>query len=65
MEPDKFKELETKIDKIYLSVEKTRKYFFWTLMITLACVIIPLIGLAFVLPSFMGNYVDSVQNLGL
>jgi len=45
--------LETKIDAIYESVEKTRKYFMWTLIITVALVVLPLIGLMFVLPSFI------------
>ncbi|PIQ80466.1 MAG: hypothetical protein CO042_04425 [Parcubacteria group bacterium CG_4_9_14_0_2_um_filter_41_8] len=45
--------LEAKIDAIYASVEKTRKYFMWTLIITVALVVLPLIGLMFVLPSFI------------
>jgi len=43
-----------KIDAIYTSVEKTRKYFLWTLIITLVVVILPLIGIAFILPTFVG-----------
>jgi len=58
-------DLETKIDKIYVSVEKTRRYFLWTTVITIAVFVIPLIGLMFVLPSFMSNYVDSLNGLGL
>jgi hypothetical protein len=66
MEPntqDKIASLEKKIDAIYVSVEKTRKYFFWTMVITLALVILPLIGLAFAIPSFMTNYVGSLQSI--
>ena len=66
MEPnnaDKILQLEEKIDKIYKSVEKTRKYFLWTMIITLALFILPLIGLVFVIPSFMSNYVGSIENL--
>lgn len=58
-------ELEEKINKIYISVEKTRKYFLWTAIITTAVIVLPLIGLIFVLPSFMTNYVGSLQGLGL
>jgi len=65
MEPEKIKELETKIDQIYQSVEKTRKYFFWTMIITVALVVLPIIGLAFALPSFLTNYVGQIQSLGL
>ncbi len=66
MEPEtnkKLIELEEKINKIYISVEKTRKYFFWTMIITVAVVVLPLIGLMFVLPSFMQNYVGNLQGL--
>lgn len=42
-----------KIDAIYASVEKTRKYFLWTLVITLVVIILPLIGMVFVLPTFI------------
>jgi len=68
MEPEtnkKLIELEEKINRIYISVEKTRKYFFWTMIITVAVVVLPLLGLMFVLPSFMQNYVGSLQGLGL
>jgi type IV secretory pathway component VirB8 len=57
--------LEEKMDKIYVSVEKTRKYFMWTMILTIAIVVIPAILLAFVIPSFMTNYVGSLQGLGL
>lgn len=56
--------LEGKIDLIYVSVEKTRKYFFWTMMITLALVIIPLVGLAFAIPAFLSSYA-SLGDLGV
>ena len=58
-------ELEEKINKIYISVEKTRKYFLWTGIITVALFVLPLIGLMFALPSFMTKYVGSLQGLGL
>ena len=52
-----------KIDKIYASVEKTRKYFFWTMIITIAVIVLPIIGLFFAIPSFMSNYVNPLQTL--
>lgn len=55
--------LETKIDAIYASVEKTRKYFRWTLIITVVLFILPLVGLIFVIPAFLTNYVGTIQNL--
>ena len=56
--------LDQKIDAIYISVEKTRKYFFWTMMITLAVVILPVIGLLFAVPVFLNNYAGSLQGIG-
>lgn len=55
--------LETKIDAIYLSVEKTRKYFLWTLIITLVLVALPAIALVFALPSFVHNYTSTLDSL--
>jgi hypothetical protein len=56
--------LEKKIDDIYASVEKTRKILMWTGIITVAAIVLPLIGLMFVLPSFIGNYTDTLNSLG-
>jgi type IV secretory pathway component VirB8 len=55
--------LEEKIEKIYVSVEKTRKYFLWTLIISVLLFVLPMIGLAFAIPAFMTNYVDPIQSL--
>ena len=58
-------ELEQKIDKIYVSVEKTRKYFMWTGIITLLIIVVPLILMTLVLPSFISNYVGNLSGLGI
>jgi type IV secretory pathway component VirB8 len=50
--------IEEKIDKIFVSVEKTRRYFFWTMIITVAVVVLPLIGLIFAVPAFISNYAN-------
>lgn len=42
-----------RVDEIYISVEKTRRYFLWTLIITIVTIVLPLIGLAIVIPYFM------------
>lgn len=57
--------LEYKLDLIYKSTEKTRKYFLWTFIITIVLFVLPLLGLVFVIPSFMSNYVNQAQTLGL
>jgi type IV secretory pathway component VirB8 len=59
----RMQQLEEKIDKIYASVEKTRKYFLWTMIISVALVVLPAIGLAFALPAFLNNYVGSIKSL--
>lgn len=46
---------EEAIQKIFVSVEKTRKMFLWTLIITLALFLLPLVGLMLVIPSFLST----------
>lgn len=48
--------LEQKIDAIYRTTEKTRRYFLWTLIVTLALVVLPAVGLVFAIPSFIDQY---------
>ncbi len=55
--------LEKKVDAIYVSVEKTRSYFKWTMIITLALFILPIIGLIFAIPSFLSNYAGNIQSI--
>jgi hypothetical protein len=49
----KLAELEGKIDQLYTSSEKIRKYFLWTLVITLAVIVLPLLALPAVIPLFL------------
>ncbi len=63
----KIESQQFKIDAIYVSVEKTRKYFLWTFIITVVLFVLPLIGLIFVMPSFLSIYggggsIDSLTN---
>ena len=52
----KMEVLERKIDAVYQSSEKMRRYFLWTLVITVAAVLLPLIGLLFIIPQFLNQY---------
>ncbi len=45
--------------KIYISVEKTRKYFLTSTIITIVTIVLPLIILAFILPWFIKTYMSS------
>ncbi|MBT3730355.1 hypothetical protein HON59_01885 [bacterium] len=60
---NKIKEQGEKIDAIYKSVEKTRKYFLVIIWITIIAVVLPLIAMIFILPSFLSSYMSSLQGL--
>lgn len=51
----KIEENQKKLDRIYTSVEKTRKYFLATLIISIVVFVLPLIGLIFVIPWFLNT----------
>ena len=59
----RFTQLEAKVDRIWKSVEQTRKINLWFTIITIALFVLPLIGLLFVLPSFIKslNVSDLIQ----
>jgi hypothetical protein len=57
------KKNEEKIEKIYISTEKTRKYIFWTMMITVIFLVLPIIGLVVAIPAFMSSY-SSISAIG-
>ena len=51
------------LKSIYKSTEKTRRYFMWTLVISLAMFFLPLIGLIFILPNFINIYTSALGGL--
>lgn len=55
---NKLEEQEKKLDAIYKSVEKTRKYFLMVIWISIIMVVLPIIGLVIAIPSFLSNYSD-------
>ncbi len=46
---------DEKLEQIYRSVEKTRQYFLWTLIGSVAMFVLPLIGLIFAVPFFLST----------
>ena len=60
---EKLDALGKRIEEIYVSVEKTRKYFQWTLIITVATIVLPLIALAFVIPFFLKTITPDLNGL--
>lgn len=68
IDPDllaKLDEISAKADKAYHAAEAARKYLFWTGVVTVAVIVVPLIGLAFVIPSFISSYTSTLGGLGL
>ena len=60
----KLEEQDKKLDAIYKSAEKTRKYFLWTLIITIVVIVLPLIGLIFAVPALLKSR-GAYSTLGL
>lgn len=60
----RLEEQDKKLDAIYKSVERTRKYFLWTMIITIALIVLPAIGLVFVIPKFLST-LSTYSALGL
>lgn len=59
----KIENQENKINAILKSVEKTRKYFLVTMWVTIIVFVLPLVGLLLIIPSFINNYLNSLQGL--
>ncbi|OGG59972.1 hypothetical protein A3C86_01010 [Candidatus Kaiserbacteria bacterium RIFCSPHIGHO2_02_FULL_49_16] len=54
----KLESLEKKVDAVYVSAEKTRKYFLTVIIVSVIAFVLPLIGLLFAIPSFLSTYSD-------
>ncbi len=52
------------IESIYNSVEKTRKYFMWSLIITVVFLVLPIVAMIFVIPFALSSY-SEILNLGI
>ena len=60
----KLSELEEKLDNVYKSTERTRKYILLMFILSILVVVLPLIGLVFIIPQFLSLYSD-LGSLGL
>lgn len=56
------KKLEEKLDRVYDSVERTRKYMLWSLIMQIAVVLLPLVILMLAVP-FILSSVSNLSNL--
>ena len=50
-----------KIDQIQAAIEKMRKYFLVTAWVTVLAIVVPLIGLFFIGPTFINLYITGLQ----
>ena len=67
MEPDiqaRFDQQDIILNKIHVSMEKIRSYMFWTFVITIVFLVLPLIASVFILPKFI-EQLNQTVNLGL
>ncbi len=53
------------LEQIYVSVEKTRKYYLWTMIVTVIFFVLPLIAMVFAIPYFMSTYSDILSGASL
>ena len=56
------KKLDEKIDRVYDSVERTRKYMLWSLIMQVAVVLLPLVVLMLAVP-FILSSLSNISNL--
>ncbi len=61
----KLQELDTKIEAIWQSVEKTRKYFQITMWASIMLFVLPLLFALFAIPAAMNSYVGALSGTGL
>ncbi len=57
--------LEKKIDAIYVSTERTRKYFLGTLIASVIFFVLPFVGLLFAIPAFLNSFSTQIGDLNL
>lgn len=55
--------LERKIDAVYISAEKTRKYILSMVIITVVTLVLPLLIMVIAIPSFISSYSSQYQEL--
>lgn len=59
----KIEEQNKKLDAIYTSVQKTKRYFLITMWITIIVFILPIVGLVFIVPYFINSYLGAFMDL--
>ena len=67
---EKLDELTDKVDAIQKTVRSMRRYQMWSAIVMVALIILPAVGLAFIIPQFLNSYganisPDTLKALGL
>lgn len=57
------KKNEQMMMQVYISAEKTRKYFLWSVVLTVLMFVLPLIGLIIVIPYFLNSYTSVLNGI--
>ena len=63
MPPENKPDIYTELAEIKAKIIKIERYFFWTAVVTIAAIVLPLIGLLFAIPKFLSTYTE-MQSLG-
>jgi CHASE3 domain sensor protein len=50
---EKLSQQEAKLEQVYKSVERMRKYFLWSVIITVMTIVLPILGLIVIIPWFL------------
>jgi hypothetical protein len=59
----KLEEQGKKIDAIYVSVEKTRRHIFWSVVITVVTIVLPLLGIVALIPWMLSLFSNTYGSL--
>ncbi len=57
---ERFRVQEKKLDEINRSLERMRRYFFWKFVATVVIIILPIIGVSFLIPKLLSNVCESL-----
>lgn len=56
-------DIAAKAERAYQAAEKVRKYLFWTGVVTIALIVLPAIGLVFIIPQFIASYSTTLNGI--
>ncbi len=60
---EKLSQQDAKLNAIYESVEKTRKYFLIVMWVTVGAVVLPVLGMLVAIPKFINTYTTTLEGI--